>query len=113
MTHRSTAWTDGYIRTCSSRTWGHRTHEGAGGSGCRDDGGQPRRSFDCVGVAAAGEPVGQHQVAALGEHRLGVELHALDRQRPGAAVAMITPDSVRPVTSSSAGTVSGSTASEW
>ena len=29
-------------------------------------------------VRRSGEPVGQHQVAALGEHRLGVELHALD-----------------------------------
>ena len=31
-------------------------------------------------VAALHQPVGQHPVAALGQHRLGVELHALDRQ---------------------------------
>ena len=33
-----------------------------------------------MAVPQPGEPVGEHQVTALGQHRLGVELHALDRQ---------------------------------
>ena len=39
------------------------------------------------------QPVGEHQVAALRQHRLGVELHALDRQF---AVAQPHDDAVRP-----------------
>ena len=33
-----------------------------------------------VGVAAGHQPVGEQSVTTLGEHRLGVELHALERQ---------------------------------
>ena len=75
--------------------------------------GQLRCAVQGLWVAAGGQPVGEHPVAALGEHRLRVELHALDRQRRGAACAITTPESVRPVTSSSSGRVSGSTAREW
>ena len=59
------------------------------------------------------QPVGEHPVPALGEHALGVELHAVQRQvavpdghdDPGLGVAV--GDRARP------GTVAGSMVSEW
>ena len=47
------------------------------------------------GRAAAREPVGHHPVTALGQHRLRVELHAVDRQRLRAAAPSRRPDAVR------------------
>ena len=46
---------------------------------------QPLGARHRVGRPAGHQPVGQQPVAALGEHALGVELHALQRQRRGAA----------------------------
>ena len=51
-------------------------------------------------------------VAALGQHRLGVELHAVDG-RLAVPQAHDHAALVRDVTSSSSGTVSSTTASEW
>ena len=34
-----------------------------------------------LGQSGDGEPVAEHAVSALGQHRLGVELHAVDRRR--------------------------------
>ena len=58
------------------------------------------------------QPVGEQPVAALGEHRLGVELHALERQ---VAVPQRHHDAARgPAGDLQLGRdVSGSTASEW
>ena len=47
---------------------------------------QAFRSCDGVVVAAHLQPVREKSVPALGEHALGVELHADHRQRRGAAV---------------------------
>ena len=63
--------------------------------------------------AAGRQPVRQHGVPALGEHRLRVELHALDRQRRGAASPSPRPIRYARSPRSPSGSVSGSTASEW
>ncbi len=52
----------------------------AGAPRGREEPGAPHRPGPGPVVAADGEPVGEHAVAALREHRLGVELHGLDRQ---------------------------------
>lgn len=48
-------------------------------AGLADHRGKPRRALHSSLVAAFDEPVGQHPVPPLRQHRLGVELHALDR----------------------------------
>ena len=61
--------------------WSGRPDAAADRSGGHaDDRGQPFGARRRVGVAAGHQPVGEHPVAALGQHRLGVELHALQRE---------------------------------
>jgi hypothetical protein len=70
-------------RTNSRTTTWHRVRGGVPSRHClADHRGEPRRSLHGTGVAARPQPVGQHPVSPLGEHRLGVELHTLHRQSP-------------------------------
>ncbi len=66
-------------RSASADTGSRLQCEGGQAAGL-DLGGQCRGAVQRLGEAAQRQPVGEHQVAALGQHRLGVELHALDRQ---------------------------------
>ena len=66
---------------------GGRVGRSAGGDDPGDAGGvvderaQPGRALHGIRHPAQLEPVGEHPVAAVGQHRLGVELHAVQRQR--------------------------------
>ena len=78
----------------------------------------PRRALSGAGSAGGrgdrrGQEVAQQVVAAVGEDRLGVELHALGRRASRWRRPMTSPSSVSAVISSTSGTVSRSTTSEW
>ena len=78
------------VRRSSSPTARAERRPGRYRAGCRrlaarraDERAQRARALARLGQAGHLEPVAEHAVAALGEHRLGVELHAEDRRRLG------------------------------
>ena len=98
--------------TASRRGSAGRRPSGDAGGVVATSGLRPAERATASGVAADLQPVGEHPVAALGEHRLGVELHAV---AAAGRVPQGHDDAVggAPVTCSSSGRVSGSIASEW
>ncbi len=73
---------------------------------------QPLRPRHRVRHPGDAQPVGQHEVPALREHRLGVELHPCSGS-VACRTAMTIPDSVCPFGTSDSGIVAGSMVSEW
>lgn len=72
-----------------------------------------RRSVRRHPASAHRQPVREHPVAAVGEHRLGVELHQACSGRLAWRTAMMIPDSVLPLAISESERISGAMISEW